>query len=255
MKLRHAENRIIIELLEHGKCRWSGLKDKTGLSDRGLSLNLKRLVEKKIVERTVDSAAKEAPVPIYYRLIENAAMIDEIRILAFNVISLPLIDKPKVSATDESISDEKWLKMLGNKVAAYYLYAVIKQLETGENYFDKAASNEYLNKMLPAILTGRAFRNGKIDVVKNFKIQNRRDPIHPKLLIETLSPPKERVQELKKTLMKLYPEEFKTLNLFERMNFKRVLLEGDNYLVTLLPERLKRAVGNHIENEMKESVQ
>ena len=69
--MKESGRRIIQELMfaKDQKLRWSDLLEKTGLSKRALSANLKSLQEQTPpqVRRIVDAETKEYPPPVYYQ--------------------------------------------------------------------------------------------------------------------------------------------------------------------------------------------
>lgn len=198
-------HQVIRLLLKNKKMRFMELKEKIGVSKPSLSEHLAILLKEGSI--TVVKEGREK----HYSLIEKPVQTLERKIerLSFDFTSLGLLELTVPNKPFESL-DEVY-EVIGKKLNAFFIFTLLKSIETGDNWF-KAFDIEIMAMETLDLLTSLIIEKdmppeefqdvvygGKMDkFFKEFKkTQNTKD--------------KKNIRNMFNHLKEKYPEEFKIL--------------------------------------------
>lgn len=239
---KESEQVVFKELIKKSPQRWGELLKNTKLSSRTLKNALERMQKKEMITREIDQG-KEYPPPVLYGLSPNARALngawlfenyakDNIFKTEKDEITLETSkNKPKFEGIplDKSpqlirrllpeIADEKErLAVIGRRLGAFYLFALLKSIEEG-NY----DSMPEAKSLLDYDQTIEAALGFGIPEQKYKKIQITRKDQPNKQLIEDLAintsplivPSKEQIEKTIESLKQAFPQERELLNSLE----------------------------------------
>lgn len=212
---------IVKLLVKHGQLRYSEMKNKIGITDRAISNNLDFLVN----EGTIESIKKGREK--YYSLSKKAFDTWERRIDIFSSNYIGYLRKRWFFPNENESykTPVQAYEDIGKKITAFYLYTLLRSLETGKNWID-AVDSKLMFEDLASVMLDFIFIDEQI---------KGDSPINHILIVlgmkgwtEFFEESKEmikknknnkKVEALFNELKKLYPDEFKALKQSESEEF------------------------------------
>jgi len=236
MGRRPEAQRAIVKCLMAGRKRWTELFKESGLGKGPFVKGLNELLKRKVVSYSVDSTKR--PAIRYYELNRIPVYSERGRRSLFSMFSMEIFDDLDKVVRNRSHPDREVLKRFCEKIGLLALYTFllglsVKEPEEADKWIREGFATAHQKFQLLSMLIGRICygmmkfreRSDTKEIVRRAFGWHKDEGIYisfttaeelwlnPKLMelvIEQL--PDSRIEELKNTLRKLYPEDVALLD-------------------------------------------
>lgn len=199
------QHQVIKLLLKNKKMRFTELKEKIGVSKPSLSEHLTILLKENII--TVAKKGRER----HYSLTEKPIQTLERKIerMSFDFTSLGLLELTIPEEPFESL-DEVY-ETIGKKLNVFFIFTLLKSIETGDNWFKAFDSEQIAADTLDLLTSLIIEKDQPPDELMEYLVEGKFDQFFKEFKKTQNTRSKKNIKNMFNHLKEKYPEEFKIL--------------------------------------------